>query len=296
MSDTGSAEELLLAATAATRRGELAAAESQASAAYERCRAAGNLDGRMRALNLLGVIRFERGAPGEAEGAFAEALELARQLRDTLMAARASNNLASVFHLQGQPHLALGLYRQVLLDYQRLGDRRGTAETWHNIGLVHRQLRAWDEADAATAESLRHADLAGDRGMLGIAMAGKAELDLDRGDLALALQELERAGELARETGDEVGGAQIEMLRAVAALKRGDYAAARETAGSALALTRDLGVPLLEAEATGVAARAARALGDTAEAERSRAQAIELFTRLGAAGFIQRFEADYGEV
>lgn len=293
MSETGSAEEILFGATAATRRGELAAAESQATGACERFRAAGHLDGRMRALNLLGVIRFERGAPGEAEGAFAEALELARQLRDTLMAARASNNLASVFHLQGHPHIALGLYRQVLLDYQRLGDRRGTAETWHNIAIVHRQLRDWDAADAAAAESLRHADLAGDRGMLGIAMAGKAELDLDRGDLALAAQELERAGELARETGDEVGGAQVQMLRAVAELKGGEYARALDTAGTALALTRELGVPLLEAEATAVAARAARAMGNEAEAERHRTQAIELFTRLGAAGFIERFEADY---
>ena len=43
-------------------------------------RARGDADGRMRALNLLGVIRFERGRLGEAEQSLAEALDLATQL------------------------------------------------------------------------------------------------------------------------------------------------------------------------------------------------------------------------
>jgi hypothetical protein len=62
-------------------------------------------------------------------------LELARQLDDTLMAAHASNNLASVAHLRGEPETSLSLYRVALLAYQRLGDRRGTAQTYHNLGL-----------------------------------------------------------------------------------------------------------------------------------------------------------------
>ena len=44
-------------------------------------RARGDADGRMRALNLLGVIRIERGRLGEAEVSLAEALDLATRLR-----------------------------------------------------------------------------------------------------------------------------------------------------------------------------------------------------------------------
>ena len=57
----------LLAATAATRLGEFPLAESLAGQALVKFRARGDADGRMRALNLLGVIRFERGRLGEAE-------------------------------------------------------------------------------------------------------------------------------------------------------------------------------------------------------------------------------------
>ena len=56
------------------------------------------------------------------------------------MAARASNNLASLAQLGERPEVALSLYRSALISYQRLGDRRGMAETHHNLGLVFRQL------------------------------------------------------------------------------------------------------------------------------------------------------------
>ena len=91
----------LLAATAATRIGEFPLAESLAGQALVKFRARGDADGRMRALNLLGVIRIERGRLGEAEVSLAEALDLARRLGDSLTAARACNNLASARHLRG---------------------------------------------------------------------------------------------------------------------------------------------------------------------------------------------------
>src|SRR4029453_8051665 len=115
-------------------------------------RARGDDDGRMRALNLLGVVCFERGRPAEAEAAFGETLALAPRLGDSLAAARACNNLASTLHLRGRAEEALGMYRGSLLAYQRLGDRRGTAETWHNLGLSYRQLREWRCGAAATAQ------------------------------------------------------------------------------------------------------------------------------------------------
>ena len=86
----------LLAATAATRLGELNEGSALAAQALTHFRSRGDWDGRMRAQNLLGAIHWERGQMAEAERVFGEALQLARQLSDSLMLARASNNLASV--------------------------------------------------------------------------------------------------------------------------------------------------------------------------------------------------------
>jgi tetratricopeptide (TPR) repeat protein len=283
----------LLAATAATRLGEFPAAESLAGEALFQFRTRGDADGRMRSLNLLGVIRFERGRLGEAEQSLAEALNLATQLGDTLTAARACNNLASAIHLRGRPDEALGLYRGALLAYQRLGDRRGTAEAYHNLGLIYRQLGEWRNAEDATDEALRHAELVGERGLLALATTGRAELMAERAHLAQARQELDRAGRWAAEAGDEVGSAEVERVRALVAYKEGDLEAALGHAEAARAAARAFDSAVLAAECASLAALALKRLGRLAEAEERRAEAEVGFRSLGALRLLERLADDW---
>jgi tetratricopeptide (TPR) repeat protein len=183
----------LLAATAATRLGDFGTSVTLAESALEHFRARADSDGRMRAMNLLGAVAFEQGRLEDAERCFGEALELARVVEDTRMAANASNNLASVAHLRNRSDLALSLYRTALLAYQRLGDRRGTAQTYHNLGLTFRQQREWMDAEAAALQAVRHAEEVGEGGLMALAVMGRAEIHLDRAELDLARQELTRA-------------------------------------------------------------------------------------------------------
>ena len=283
----------LLAATAATRLGEFAAAEALAGDALTQFRARGDSDGRMRSLNLLGVIRFERGRLGEAEQSLAEALNLATQLGDSLTAARACNNLASAVHLRGRPDEAMGLYRGALLAYQRLGDRRGTAEAYHNLGLIYRQLGEWRNAEDATGEALRHAELVGERGLLALATTGRAELMAERAHLAQARQELERAGRWAGEAGDEVGSAEVERVRALVAYKEGNLEGALTHAESARATARAFDSALLAAECAALGALTLKRLGRLPEAEERRAEAEAGFRSLGALRLLERLAGDW---
>jgi len=198
-------EALLLAATASMRLGDVARAGKLAGDAAEAFRLRADQDGRLRAVNLLGAVAFERGELDEAASRFETARSLARQLDDTLFEAHAANNLASVAHLRGDPAVALSLYRVALLAYQRLGDRRGTAQTYHNLGLTFRELSAWADADEATVQALRHARMVEDEALAAIAVTGRAELDLARGALDVASRGLDRASELAFEAGDAIG-------------------------------------------------------------------------------------------
>lgn len=287
------ADARLLAATAATRLGEFPTAETLAAEALSQFRARGDADGRMRALNLLGVIRFERGRLGEAESSLAEALDLATQLGDTLTAARACNNLASAIHLRGRPEEALGLYRGALLAYQRLGDRRGAAEAYHNLGIIYRQQGDWRYAQAASEEALRHAELVGERGLLALATTGRAEILAERDSLAQARQELERAGRWAEEAGDEVGRAEVERVRALVAYKDGDFAGALAAAESALATARSYDSAVLAAECAALLAVALRRLGRTGEAELRYAEADAGFRQLGAVRLLERLADEW---
>jgi len=247
----------------------------------------------MRALNLLGVIGFERGQLAEAERRLTEALSIAYRLEDSLVAARACNNLASVIHLRGRPDEAVGLYRGALLSYQRLGDRRGTAETYHNLGLTYRQLADYDEAEKAVTQAVRHAESVGEPTLMALTSGGRAELRIDQGDAELALPELDRASRMAGLAGDVIGVAELRRIRAVAAWRDGRYDEAVEEAEAGRRTAEEHDVALLKAECAALAALAYRALGRTETAEARRAEAVEAFRGLGAVKLLERFEEDW---
>ena len=280
----------LLAATAATRLGNLSLAASLAETALAGFRARADDDGRMRATNLLGVLAFERGRPSEAEGHFHVALDLARALGDSMMTARACNNLASLADLRGDPEEALSLYRYALLSYQRLGDRRGTAESYHNLGIVFRQMEAWGDAESSATEAVRHAELVGERSLVAIAVTGRAEVELYRGEASMARQGLVRAEALARDAGDELGLVEVGRLRALLELAQGQYEAAVTQAVESRTVAERARAVLLQAECAAAAARALKALGRVEEAERYRTEAIGVFESLGAKRRLEELE------
>ncbi|MGE5926112.1 MAG: tetratricopeptide repeat protein [Gemmatimonadota bacterium] len=288
--------ELLQHAAAATRRGELETGAAGAMTALALFRSRGDRDGRARAVNLLGAIAFERGQLAQAESNFSEALSLALRLEEPTLAARASNNLASVVHLRGEAEVALGLYRTALLSYQRLGDRRGMAETLHNLAITFRDLDRPDAIDDVSTEAVRHAEITGDAGLLALVTTGRAEAALRRGELDVADRSIERAITLAAEAGDVLGGVEARHLRARVLLQRGEAAAALREALDARATAREHASALLDAECSGVAALAARRLGRIRDAEGYRAEALERFHSLSALNYIRRLEAAWDRI
>lgn len=283
----------LLAATAATRLGELDLGTSLADQALQLYRRRGDRDGRMRSLNLLGAIHFERGNMAEAEQRFAEALRLGRQLGDSMMLARACNNLASVAQLQGRSDDAAELYRGALLAYQRLGDRRGMAETYHNLGIVYRWAGEWREAEDAANDAVRHADVVGEPSLLALVLTGRAELSVERGDPALAQRELGRAGRLAREASDTIGAAEVVRVEALAALRQDNWQLALDQAETARSVALAHGSTQLAAECAGIAARALRKLGRVEEANNRRSHAEQGFRELGATILLERLDLEW---
>jgi tetratricopeptide (TPR) repeat protein len=275
-------EAALLAATCAARIGEFRLAAELAESAEARFHAHADTDGLMRATNLLGAIAWEQGRLSEAETLFAGALELARTVGDSVIVAHATNNLASVAYIRNRLALTLPLYRSALLQYQRLGDRRGMAQTCSNLSAAFRSLQQWDDAEHAAMEAVRHAEMVGERSLLALAVMGRAEVRLERGELEVAEQELGWAERLCTEVLDQVGLAEVGRLRALLALRRGQTQAAADLATAARELAARYGSLQLQGECAGVAAVALHLLGRTEAARASRTEALRLFDRLGA--------------
>ena len=283
-------ELALLAAIAATRIESLELAEELATLALGRFTQVGDTDGRMRALNLLGAVHFKHGRLREAERSFSLALRFAHQLGDTLFVARSSNNLAAIADLRGDPQTALGLFRSALLSYQRLGDRRGTAETCHNLSLTYRQMSRWEDAERVSADAVRHAELLNELTLLALAICGRAELYLERGEVDLAARSLDRACRVAETTDNAVSVGDVMRVRSLVALRREDYKTARECAERAHEVAVRFGNALLLADSNAAMALSLRGLGLDDVAEQRRERALTGYESLGAKHFRARFE------
>jgi tetratricopeptide (TPR) repeat protein len=185
------------------------------------------------------------------------------------------------------------MYRSALLAYQRIGDRRGTAQTCHNLALVFRQLGHWADAEEAARDAIRHAEAVGEPGLKGLVLMGRVELHLELGETALADRELARAEALAAEGGDEPGLAEALRLRALLALRDGRLDAALAFALEARDAAIQLGAIQLEGESLAAAAVVSRRLGRRTEADSHRSAALAIFSRLGATRLARQLEEDY---
>jgi tetratricopeptide (TPR) repeat protein len=289
------ADALLFAATAATRLGDFGLGASSATAALDRFHSRADDDGRMRSLNLLGVIAYEQGQLDQAEKSFTTSIDLARKLGDNLMAARASNNLASITYLRNDTMGALTLFRSALLSYQRMGDRRGMAESYHNLGIIFRDMEQWVDAKDASERALQYAEQVGERGLLGLAATGRAEISLARGELDIAQAELQWAGQLAHESGDEIGVIEVGRVQALLFLARKEYQRAADEAETARAAAEQNRAAVLQAECAAAAARAWKALDRPESAQARRLEAVRLFTSQGARRRLEDLERAWSQ-
>lgn len=278
-------------ATAATRLGALEPGELLATRALEAFQQRIDEDGRMRCLNLLGAIAYERGQLELAASRFAASLELSRGLSDLQSWARASNNLASVALQQGRLDESASLYREVTLAYQRLGDRRGLAEAAHNLGVACRELGQFGEAARLGEQAVRHAEVVGDPTLLALMITGQSETAVAEGAVAVAAEGLERAAQLVRTAGDVVGAAEVDRVRAERWLRLGEFSRALATAESARATAEHFGSAQLQAECAALAMRAALQLDQPDEAARYRSEAERLFIDLGGVLHLARLRA-----
>ncbi len=278
----------LAVGTAATRLGRYQVSERLAVQANGIFRTRADDDGRLRALNLLGAIHYERGELTAAVSHWTEALALARALADTTLIARACNNLGISHSIAGRNDQARGAYQEALLAYQRLGDRRGLAETLHNLSIIARRAGALGQAADLSVEAVRHAEAVDDPVLLSLVVIGRAKIHLDGNDLEMTRVDAMRADALARAGGDELGEAEAAWVMAERSLKLADAAAARDGALRARAIAERHGSKLLQAESAELAATALRRLGDDAAAQTLLIEAKTIYERVGAVPWLER--------
>lgn len=251
----------------------------------------------MRALLLAGAAAFEQGEVEKARSRFDTLMELAEGEGDEEMQANAANNLGAVAALHGRVHESLSYYRLAAPLYERLNRPRGLAQMHHNIGIAYRDLERLDDARDSYRRAAVLAESIGHESQVALSTVGRAEVELRRGDAALARELAQRGLEEARRVGDPLSEADALRVRGlVRADDPGRLEGALEDLEEARGLAASMGNRFLEAEIERDMGRVLADLGREEEARDALRAAAESFESLGAALEAERARERLGEL
>ena len=272
----------LLMAMASWRLGNFAESHEAAESALAGFRARGDADGEMRAHNVAAAGAFAMGRLAEAGKGFAWALALAQQFSDKLMMARCANNLGNVAYYQGDDREALKQYSHAASLFEQVGSFHGTAEAWHNTGVVLRERGEYEAAAEAADRATDAASQLDDPRAMGWTLGGRGESDALQGDLRLGRVRVERALELAREQEDRP--TETDCLRVLSriATAEGRHDESVELAVSAVDSAEEIGSPWMVARTRQQFASALSAHHRQDEAVEAYTAAATAFDQLGS--------------
>jgi tetratricopeptide (TPR) repeat protein len=243
-----------------------------------------------QAMNLLGAANFETGDLVESERAFERALELGRRAADDLLVARATNNLGAIANVRGDRERALAMYALAATACQRLGQPRGLAAAYHNMGITFRHLGLLERADEHERRAIEYALDANNAPLLRLARIGRAEISLMSGDARLAEATALRVIKELDVRSDPIQRANALRVVGGARLALGDTAGAARALDEALLLARGQGAALVEAEVLETRAELYVREGNRTEAREVAVAAIRIFEQLEARADRARLE------
>jgi tetratricopeptide (TPR) repeat protein len=232
------------------------------------------------ALNALAGFDLESGSMHAAREKFDEALELGGS--SEYLRGRIEQNLGILANIHGDSSEAMAHYRQSLLSFETVGEERGCAIAYHNLGMVSADCEHWDDADRYFRLSLGIARAIGDIHLEGLGLLNHAEVHLARRDYDQARHNAESALGIFDQLGSELDKADAYRVIGRAYRETGRYPLAESRLRSAMELAVSTGSVLTEAEAAREMALLYQAMGRGHEALAYLHVARTLFGRLDA--------------
>jgi tetratricopeptide (TPR) repeat protein len=274
------AESLRRAGIVHHRQSQPALARKQCERSYQIASELGNKVLAAEALNALAAFALEHGAMAEAREKFERALELGGS--SPHLRARTEQNLGILANVRGSPDEAIAHYRQSLLAFESVGDDRGCAIAYHNLGMVSSDCERWDDADRYFGLSLGIARTIGDFHLEALGLLNHAEVHLARQQYELARQNAETALGIFDQLGCQIDKADTYKVIGRAYRETGRYPLAESRLRTAMELAVETGGRLTEAEVARELALLYQAMGRKQEALSYLNVARTLFGRLDA--------------
>ncbi|MFD0403180.1 BTAD domain-containing putative transcriptional regulator [Kitasatospora sp. NPDC127121] len=232
-----------LLGTVLLARARLGEAGAQARQAAEACREAEDPAVLRQALNDLGLIAQAEGRHEEAIAAFDEAVVLARQLGHRSGEVASTANAALSRIRTGHAATAVQTCQRILAEPGGTADVAMTAYVHYVLGLAYQELGRLDDAAAQLRSCICCAGVTGDLNRESAARSRLADVLRLLGRLDEAVQQAERALDLAEEGGRQRERALAHLVLAHAMTARSDHHAARHQEAKARLLLSRLSAP-----------------------------------------------------
>lgn len=271
----GEATSLRNLGNALSLTGDFAAAArelEQARLLHERL---GDREGLAAVEGEIGLLHEERGLYPDALQAFRRALQAWQALDDPLGVAMSRNDIGFAHYQLGNYGDAQVYLQQAAADYAKLGDAIGEVRTGQDLALLAIARGQWDEARRRLQQSLSTASRLQMQEEAAVSRRHLADLELQQGHLAAAIEQADRAMASFRQRQDPRGATDAGLLKVDALLA----ARADEQAREALdALTPTLARTSREQRAIALLLRAELAArgGDLPGARRALQRATSL--------------------
>jgi diguanylate cyclase (GGDEF)-like protein len=201
----------------------------------------------VRDLEMLAAASFSRGYLLGLQGKYASGLgdlkrsqSLYDQLRLPHHALTALNGVAILYNRMGDYVQARHMYDQALKAQRSAGMHREQSVTLHNLGRVYENLSQWDAAQASFQESYNICRMLKYPRGEAHALRGLAAVKNAKGDPQGALEILDQATALQKQTPDARLNAQIQLARGIALHKLKQFPTSVAALKEALAVFRQV--------------------------------------------------------
>lgn len=242
----------------------------------------GDKNGEISAYIAIGHLYFEQGDFEKVSDHWEKALALADQSEETRLTALVQNNLGALANVQGQPEKALTHYGESIPRMESIGQKRGLAETYHNMAMTYTDLESWTDASHYYEKSDQLAKEIGEIRLQATIYLNRVELYLNIGDAKIAEALCRQAMKIFIQLEDHLGEAEGYKFLGITHIAQKEIEKAVIFLEKSLEIARQFQNPLLAAEATFQLGMAMKQNHQPENARTYFADALSMFTELNA--------------
>ena len=244
----------------------------------------------------LGSNYFELSEFSKSADSYHNAHIIARENEYDRLMANTLNDLGVLKNILGDYIQAIATYSASIPVFKKLGDNKGLARVYHNIGMTHAEMNNWREADKFYSQSLSLIDSLGLVPLKLINFLNRSRAKIQMDQLELAEEYLFKAHRIMEKLNDKLAEAEYHKIKGIAEKYKKNYRAAEKHFKIAMDIFQQqknkLGLAETEYEMSGLA----DVIGDEVKRKKWMEKSLKSYQSMGISSKVKKLKLEYNEI